>query len=73
MLTSLAICTFDSLTDNYPSSATLAWPADFNEWLETSVKEAAALWSPVTYKQGGMRVKGQTEANIATVHAIVLD
>ena len=73
MLKSLPICTFDSLTDNYPSSAVLAWPEDFNDWLETAVKEAAALWSPVTYKPGGMRVKGQTEANIATVHAIVLD
>jgi putative DNA primase/helicase len=73
MLKSLAICTFDSLTDNYPSSATLAWPEDFNDWLETPVKERAALWSPVTYKPGGLRVQGQTEANIATVHAVVLD
>lgn len=73
MLKSLAICTFDSLTDNYPSSATLSWPDDFNDWLETPVKERAALWSPVTYKQGGLRVQGQTEANIATVHAVVLD
>jgi hypothetical protein len=73
MLSSLPISTFDSLTDNYPSSANLAWPQDFDDWLETSRKEDAALWSPVTYKPGGMRVKGQTEANIATVHAVVLD
>ena len=73
MPTTLPISTFDSLTDNYPSPANLAWPHDFNDWLETGRKEDAALWSPVTYKTGGMRVKGQTEANIATVHAIVLD
>lgn len=73
MLSTLPISTFDSLTDNYPSSANLAWPQDFDDWLETSRKEDAALWSPVTYKPGGMRVKGQTEANIATVHAVVLD
>jgi len=73
MLTTLLICTFDSLKDNVPSPAELSWPTDFNEWKETASKEDAALWSPVTYREGGMRVKGQTETNIAAVHAIVLD
>jgi len=73
MLTTLLICTFDSLTDNFPTRAELSWPADFSEWKETSRKEDAALWSPVTYREGGMRVKGQTETNITAVHAVVLD
>jgi len=73
MLTTLLICTFDSLRDNFPSPAELAWPTDFSEWKETSNKEDAALWSPVSYREGGMRVKGQTETNITAVHAIVLD
>ena len=42
MLTTLLICTFDSLTDNFPTRAELSWPADFSEWKETSRKEDAA-------------------------------
>ena len=51
----------------------LGWPLDFDEWTVTPDKEGAALWSPVLYRDGGQRVRGQTEANIATVHALVLD
>ena len=69
----LKICTFDSLTDNHPVAADLSWPADFSEWKETHRKEDAALWSPVTYRTGGLRIKGQTEQNIEAVHAVVLD
>jgi hypothetical protein len=73
MLSSLLICAFDSLTDNRPTPYVLSWPNDFDEWKETPVKEDAALWSPVTYREGGLRVRGQTEANITQVHAVVLD
>jgi hypothetical protein len=73
MLSSLLICAFDSLTDNRPTPYALSWPNDFDEWKETPVKEDAALWSPVTYRDGGLRVRGQTEANITQVHAVVLD
>ena len=73
MLSTLLICAFDSLKDNHPTPYALAWPNDFSEWKETPVKEDAALWSPVTYREGGLRVKGQTEANITQVHAVVLD
>ena len=73
MLNTLNICTFDSLTDNHPCPGDLSWPSDFSEWKETDRKEDAALWSPVTYRPGGLRIKGQTENNIASVHAIVLD
>jgi hypothetical protein len=73
LLNTLNICTFDSLTDNHPCPGDLSWPSDFSEWKETDRKEDAALWSPVTYRPGGLRIKGQTENNIASVHAIVLD
>jgi hypothetical protein len=73
LLNTLKVCTFDSLTDNHPSSADLTWPTDFDEWKSTDRKEDAALWSPVTYRPGGLRIKGQTENNIEWVHAVVLD
>lgn len=61
------------MRDNDPLAAELSWPEDFNEWRETDQKDDVPLWSPVTYKEGGQRIKNQTEANIATVHAVVLD
>lgn len=72
-LSRLPVSVFASLRDNDPLAAELSWPEDFNEWRETVDKDSVPLWSPVTYKDGGQRIKGQTEANIATVHALVLD
>lgn len=69
----LSVSVFASLRDNEPLAAALAWPEDFNEWRELVDKDAAPLWSPVTYREGGQRVKNQTEANIALCHALVLD
>ena len=69
----LPVSVFASLRDNDPLPGELSWPLDFNEWRETNDKDTVPLWSPVTYRDGGQRVRGQTEANIDTVHAIVLD
>lgn len=72
-LVKLPIVTFDLVTDNTPAPADLPWPEGFAEWTVKKVKEEAGLWSPVTYKPGKTRVKGQTEANLSAIHALVLD
>jgi hypothetical protein len=69
----LSVSVFASLRDNDPLSGELVWPQDFDEWREVSDKDEAPLWSPVTYREGGQRVRNQTEANIAFCHALVLD
>jgi len=69
----LLVSVFASLRDNDPLAGELSWPEDFNEWREASDKDSAPLWSPVTYREGGQRVRNQTEANIAFCHALVLD
>lgn len=71
--TYLPVSVFASLRDNDPLAGELAWPEDFNEWREVSDKNDAPLWSPVLYREGGQRVRNQTEASIATCHAVVLD
>lgn len=70
---SVAISVFESVKDNEPTGMELGWPGDLDEWREVRDKDDAPLWSPVTYREGGLRVKNQTERNIATVNALVLD
>lgn len=70
---SLPISVFESVKDNEPLGMELQWPGDLDEWREVADKEDAPLWSPVTYREGGLRVKNQTERNILSVHALVFD
>ena len=73
LLSTLSVSVFASVLDNDPLDAELSWPADFGEWRESADKNAVPLWSPVTYRENGRRVKNETERNIATVSALVLD
>jgi hypothetical protein len=70
----LPISVFLSVLDNDPLATKLEWPGDLNEWREVTRKEAAPLWSPVTYREGkGREARGGTARNVESVHAVVLD
>jgi len=73
LLSRLSVSVFASLSDNDPSGAELSWPEDFAEWRETPNKESVPLWSPVSYREGGRRVRNETERNIETCSALVFD
>lgn len=72
-VSTVPISVFLSVLDNDPLAATLEWPGDLNEWRVIERKEAAPLWSPVLYRDGGTRTKGETARNILSAHAVVLD
>ena len=73
MLDLLSGSIFLRKTDNTPIQSAFDWPSAFDTWTVETERVVTPLWSPVTYVDGGGRVKGGTEANITAVYAIVLD
>jgi hypothetical protein len=73
MLIVLPGCIFLSLTETNPIPVELDWPATFDQWIECAERKNVPLWSAATYRPGKGREKGETENNVESVSAVVLD